>query len=201
AQEEGGTDADAQPADAPPDDAAAAPEPPAIEPASPPRPALPPLAAVAPPSPPDSLDTIVSRLLALLRAGHADDAVKLEAGWRAQLGADDVRRVSGYAAVRWLLARELVGVAAELPPPVLEPLAAALATSDPSNARPALTAFCAADGKAARAANALLAQHAPNVFKHVDGCLVAPRAAIYPKAPRPPRSKTNMGRVAFGVLC
>src|SRR5207245_10572005 len=122
------------------------PPPPIVESAPPPSPAPAPPPSRAPlpaladlrPREPETMDAHVARLLQLLNAGEIDAALTAERTWREEHDGDDCRRSSPFAAARWLLVRELVGVAARLPAPILSALVDALAASDLSNARAAL---------------------------------------------------------------
>jgi hypothetical protein len=154
----------------------ATPEPPAPQPRVPTSFApLPSLAKLEPIRP---LPSLLPHLLTLLAGGEAKRAIDEEARWRA--GADDFRHVGTLDLARLELVRELLGVAEELPPPVLSALARALQSDDLSLARVELSTFRLTDAKTAGDANVLLFRRAPRIFKEIEGTLFVPTPLASP---------------------
>jgi hypothetical protein len=131
---------------------------------------LPPLAREQPREP---LPRLMSRVLDLLQSGNAAAANAAAEEWRQR--SDDFRQVSFADLARWELLRELLLVAAELPPPVTLALASALEHRDLALARPALEAYRFSDEKRAGEASSLLFLRANNIFKQIEGTLWIPR--------------------------
>jgi len=131
---------------------------------------------------------LVDLLVELLQERAVDEAVDLERAWREEHDGDDCLRVDQHDSMRWLLARELVGVAGELPPPVLGALADGLAAGDLGTARARLEGFKSRASWASASASALLERRAPTIFPFVRGTLAAP-----PRADRPVRRRAGGG--------
>jgi hypothetical protein len=161
-------------------------------------PAAPPIAPA--PAPPMRLGELVPALISRLLAGEADEAVALEAAWRAD-GGDDCRVIAPAEAARWLFVRELVGVARELPEGVRHPLTLAVREGDFRGARAVLEDFGRRNREAALVADGVLQREAPMIYAHVRGCLVPLQVPVKPRSPMIRRSDAwPIIRVIVGVV-
>ena len=152
------------------------------------------------PAPPMRLGELVPELLSLLLAGKVDEAVELEARWRAD-GGDDCRVIGAGDAARWLFVRELVGVARELPEGVRHPLTVAVRDGDFRGAGAVLADFRLRNHDAALLADGVLQRRAPSIHVHVRGCLVLLPTTSRPNPPVIKRSDAwPIIRVIIAVL-
>ncbi len=114
--------------------------------------------APKPAEPPMPFEKLLKQLISQLEDGNINAAFAIEEDWREAGG-------KGVASDKqWQLVQELLGVASELPVPVVKALAFGIAANDFTASWPALDDFKKADPKAASAAHGLLALRARRLF-------------------------------------
>lgn len=123
--------------------------------------------------PPASLRAHVVELLRLLDAMDVEAARACDRGWRADHAADARDDGDGVAA-HYLLVRELIAAADDLPTAVVRPLVVAIGESDVSGACADLNTFRLRDRTYARHADAVLRLRAPTIHAAIAGRLYQP---------------------------
>ena len=78
---------------------------------------------------------LVPALLPLLQDGSINAALAIEEDWRERGGSEDLGGASALVRGQWPLVRELLGVATELPLPVVQAFAEGIATGEASTER------------------------------------------------------------------
>lgn len=111
-----------------------------------------------PSEPPMAFEKLVQTLVSQLEDGNINAAFAIEEDWREAGG-------KGVASDKqWQLVQELLGVASELPVPVVQALASGIAADDFTASWPALDDFKKANPTAASAAHGLLALRARRLY-------------------------------------
>jgi hypothetical protein len=176
------------------------PEPPP-EPPEPPEPPPPPIATQPPATmiveeaPALSLEERMATVLNLIAHDEHDAANELAAAWRE---ADDHRN-SKDGLVTWALTRELLGVAAVLPKPVVQQLARGIADGDMTGPKQALVQFHAQRPFEAEEAHIVLAKRAPSLHGMIGNAL-ARKQPVFQHSYAPPvqrSSSSGGGRIAW----
>jgi hypothetical protein len=114
---------------------------------------------------------IVRETLTALSIHDVAAAKALETEWLADPEANDFRTAGAHDVARWIITRELLGVAGELPARVLRHIALGIQADDLAGAKPALDMYRAAYPKQAGRAHSLMHLRAPNIFKQIEGSL------------------------------
>jgi len=146
---------------------------------------------------------LVPAILPLLQDGSINAALAIEEDWREGGGSEDLGGASALVRGQWPLVRELLGVATELPVPVVQAFAEGISTGEASTARPALQAFRKTDASAANAANGLLAVRAKRLYDATGGSLyTAPpaRPDYYANYVPPPSISKSSGLSSWRLV-
>jgi hypothetical protein len=149
------------------------------------------------------LARLVPALLQQLEDGSINAALAIEEDWREGGGTESFTGASELVRAQWPLVRELVGVASELPAPVVQALATGIAAGEAATARPALDAFRKTDANAANAANGLLAVRAKRLYDASGGALyTAPpaRPDYYANYIPPPKVTRSSGFTGWRIV-
>lgn len=153
--------------------------------------------AAKPAEPPMPFDKLVTTLLGQLEDGNVNAANAIEEDWREAGG-------KGVASNQeWQLLQELLGVAGDLPVPVVRALAHGISGGDFAVCWPELAAFKAADPQAASAAHGLLALRARRLYDGTGNKLYtapAPRPDYYANYVPPSVTKSGSGMSGWRMV-
>ncbi|MBV8757137.1 MAG: hypothetical protein JO257_07685 [Deltaproteobacteria bacterium] len=153
--------------------------------------------AAKPAEPAMAFDKLLKTLIQQLEDGNVNAAFAIEEDWREAGGKGEA------ANKQWQLTQELLGVASELPVPVVQALANGIAVGDFTASWPALDDFKKADPKAASAAHGLLALRARRLFDGTANKLYTappPRPDYYANYVPPSVTRSSSGMSGWRVV-
>ena len=153
--------------------------------------------AAKPADPPMPFDKLVTTLLTQLEDGNVNAANAIEEDWREAGG-------KGVASNKeWQLLQELLGVAGDLPVPVVRALAHGISAGDFAVCWPELEEFKKANTQAASAAHGLLALRARRLYDGTANKLYtapAPRPDYYANYVPPTVTRSGSGMSGWRVV-